>query len=135
MKDSIQKEIKDTRKKLYFQRGRQCGKTAEYLMKNALQKSKNKDPKEATETRKNFDAAKLTKYSNMILAEYRRAKELHPLWPDKIIHAAAIMAEKSGETVRAALKMQRETDNIEEVEKALIETATMCLRCLVNLEK
>ena len=79
------------------------------------------------------DTAKLTKYSNLILAEYRRAKELHPLWPDDIIHAVAIMCEESGEAIRAALNLQYEDWNIEDVEKELIQTAAMCLRCLVNL--
>ena len=81
------------------------------------------------------DTAKLTKYSNMILAEYRRAKDLHPLWPDDIIHAVAIMSKKSCEASIAALNMQYENGNIEDVEKELIETAAMALRCLVNLEK
>ncbi len=80
-----------------------------------------------------MDTAKLTKYSNMILAEYRRAKDLHPLWPDDIIHAVAIMCEESGEAIRAALNLQYEDWNIEDVEKELIQTAAMCLRCLVNL--
>ena len=100
------------------------------------------------------DTAKLTKYSNMILTEYRRAKDLHPLWSDDIIHAVAIMCEESGEaidafikmedsikrmmshstkTIRAALNLQYESGNIEDLEKELIETAAMCLRCLVNL--
>lgn len=83
---------------------------------------------------KSSDTAKLTKYSNMILAEYRRAKELHPSWPDDIIHAVAIMAEESGEAIRAALNMQYENGNIEDVERELIECSAMCLRCLVNLE-
>ena len=79
------------------------------------------------------DTAKLTKYSNMILAEYRRAKDLHPLWPDDIIHAVAIMCEESGKAIQAAINMQYENGNIEDVEKELIETAAMCLRCLVNM--
>ena len=100
------------------------------------------------------DTAKLTKYTDMILTEYWRAKDLHPLWPDDIIHAVAIMCEESGEsvdafiklednikrmmshstkTIRAALNMQYENGNIEDVEKELIQTAAMCLRCLVNL--
>ena len=115
---------------------------------------KTKEPAEATQTRDNMDTTKLTKYSNMILAEYRRAKDLYPLWPDDIIHAVAIMCEESGEAVdafikledsikkiivhstkaiRSALHMQYENGNIEDVEEELIQTAAMCLRCLVNL--
>lgn len=80
-----------------------------------------------------MDTAKLTKYSNMILAEYRRAKDLHPLWPDDIIHAVAIMCEESGEAIRAAVQFSYESGNIEDVEKELIQCSAMCLRCLVNL--
>ena len=116
--------------------------------------TKKKKPIEATQTRDNMNTAKLTKYSNLILAEYRRAKELHPLWPDDIIHAVAIMCEESGESIdafikledsikrmmnhsikaiRSALNLQYENGNIEDVEKELIQTAAMVLRCLVNL--
>ena len=100
----------DNIKEQYLQSGRQCGKTVQ------------------------MDTAKLTKYSNLILAEYRRAKDLHPLWPDDIIHAVAIMCEESGKAIRAAINLQYEDWNIEDVEKKLIETAAMVLRCLVNLE-
>lgn len=92
-----------------------------------------KESTEKMEIQDNMDTAKLTKYSNLILAEYRRAKDLHPLWPDDIIHAVAIMCEESGEAIQAAINLQYENGNIEDVEKELIETAAMCLRCLVNL--
>ena len=103
------------------------------FLHHSFKKAKKKEPIEAIETSKNFDTAKLTKYSNLILAEYRRAKDLHPLWPDDIIHAVAIMCEESGEAIRAALNLQYESSNIEDLEKELIETAAMCLRCLVNI--
>lgn len=112
---SINPKKGDSVKEQYLQSGRQCGKIIE--------------------TQKNFDTAKLTKYSNLILAEYRRAKDLHPLWPDDIIHAVAIMSKKSCEASIAALKLQYENGNIEDVERELIETAAMCLRCLINIER
>ena len=155
----------DSIKEQYLQSGRQCGKTVckdkklkerEMVRRMTTQKwnTKTKKPAETIETQDNMDTAKLTKYSNLILAEYRRAKDLHPLWPDDIIHAVAIMCEESGEAIdafikledcikrmmshstkaiRAALNMQYENGNIEDVEKELIETAAMCLRCLVNM--
>ena len=123
----------DSIKEQYLQSGRQCGKTMSKLTNKECDRIVTK--LFLHHSLKSSDTAKLTKYSNMILAEYRRAKDLHPLWPDDIIHAVAIMCKESGEAIRSALNMQYEDWNIEDVEKELIQTAAMCLRCLVNLEK
>ena len=68
-----------------------------------------------------------------IVCEYSRAIDLHPYWPDDIIHAVSIMNEESGESIRAALNYEYEDQSIEEIKKEVIQTAAMCIRVLVNL--
>ena len=68
-----------------------------------------------------------------ILCEVERAREKHPQWPDDIIHAVAIVAEESGEAVRAALNHVYHGGSIEEVRTELVQTAAMCIRMLNNL--
>ena len=70
----------------------------------------------------------------MILDELRRAEEIHPEFPDDVIHQVAIMAEESGEAVRAALHYVYEEGTKEELQAELIQTAAMCVRCLKAIE-
>lgn len=65
--------------------------------------------------------------------ELNKAETKHPHWPDSIIEQAAIVAEESGELIRAALQVKYEAGNIEECEKEAIQTAAMCIRFLKNL--
>jgi hypothetical protein len=70
-----------------------------------------------------------------ILYEVKRAEEKFPTWPTDIIHAVAIVNKESGEAIRAALQYKYENGTLEAIEKELIQTAAMCLRCLYNLPK
>jgi hypothetical protein len=70
-----------------------------------------------------------------ILSELIRAENKFPTWPDDIIHAVSIVNEESGEAIRAALQYKYENGTLEAIEKELIQTAAMCLRCLYNLPK
>lgn len=63
------------------------------------------------------------------------AKKKHPNFPKDLIHAIAIMAEESGEAVRAANNYQHENSNIFFVYEELYQTAAMCLRCLEMIDK
>jgi len=70
----------------------------------------------------------------LILNEYERARELYPHWPKDLIHQTAIMAEESGEAVKAALDHVYHGGDIEDVRTELIHTAATCVRCLVNMK-
>jgi hypothetical protein len=70
-----------------------------------------------------------------ISTEVIQAEENFPEWPNDIIHGVAIMAEESGEAVRAALQHVYEGAPVEELSTELIQTAAMCVRMLLDLEK
>lgn len=74
-------------------------------------------------------------YIDAIQSELKKAQEKHPAWPTDIIHAVAIMQEEAGEAIRAAIQYEYEDGELAEVQKELIQTAAMCLRCLYNLAK
>ncbi len=68
-----------------------------------------------------------------VLKELERAETMHPIFPADTIHQVAIMAEESGEAVRAALQAVYENGDLADVEKEVIQTAAMCFRVLKNL--
>lgn len=68
-----------------------------------------------------------------IRKEYFRASAQHPIWPNDLIHAVAIMVEESGESMKAALDHVYFDKPIEDVKEELIQTGAMVLRCLINL--
>ena len=71
-----------------------------------------------------------------IWKELDRAQSLHPLWPGHdLVHAAAIVSEESGELIRAALRHQyAEGGTLDDVKAEAVQTATTCIRLLMNLE-
>ncbi len=70
-----------------------------------------------------------------ILDELDQAKGKHPKWPKDNIHAAAIVAEESGELIRASLIAQYENGYILNLETEAIQTGAMALRFLSNLKR
>ena len=78
-----------------------------------------------------------------VLSELLRAEEKHPMWPVELseevivhgdfVHAAAIVAEESGELIRAALNFSYEGGAYEDMRKECIQTAAMCIRFLKNM--
>ena len=77
---------------------------------------------------------KFDKIIDDIYHEYCSACKIHPVWPDDIIHAVSIMNEESGESIRAALNYVYEEGNLDDLKKELIQTAAMCVRCLINIK-
>lgn len=77
---------------------------------------------------------------------FERACVKHPEWPinrysvdqsfkEKFVKAAAIVAEESGELIRASLQYCDEGGKYEEVEKEAVQTAAVALRFLASSPK
>lgn len=71
---------------------------------------------------------------NLIMQELDEATAKHPRWPTDPIHAVAIMAEESGEAVRASLNLVYESGNMAELRREVIQTGAMAFRVLMNLD-
>lgn len=69
----------------------------------------------------------------MILTELRLAEEKHPCWPDDIVHAAAILAEETGEVVKDALDVHYVGKSIENLKIELAQVGAMAVRMLINI--
>lgn len=70
-----------------------------------------------------------------ILLEVKRAKELHPKFPDTLVKRTAIMAEEAGEAIKEANLIEDEgKGSIENYKAELIQTAAMCVRILEAME-
>jgi hypothetical protein len=70
-----------------------------------------------------------------IAGELRRAEAKFPSWPDDIVHGAAVMAEESGEAVKAALDCYYRFAPVSDYREELIQTAAMCVRALLDLDQ
>lgn len=64
--------------------------------------------------------------------ELNGAIEKHPNWPEDKVHAAAIVAEESGELIQAALQYQFEKGQYYQMHREATQTAAMCFRFLLN---
>jgi hypothetical protein len=67
-----------------------------------------------------------------IADELTKAMNKHTYWPqDNVIHAAAIVAEESGELIRAALQFEYEEGDGDATLKEAIQTGAMAVRFLI----
>jgi len=69
-----------------------------------------------------------------ILLEIDRAEQLHPKWPDDLVHAVAIVSEEAGELVRAANRVQFEEASMGEVIDEAVQVGAMVFRLLKNID-
>lgn len=71
-----------------------------------------------------------------IVQEVKRAKEIHPVFPDTLVAMTAIMAEEAGEAIKEANLIEDEgKGSWENYETELIQCAAMCVRILEKLEQ
>lgn len=66
----------------------------------------------------------------LIVSELKRARGKFPRWTADTVKAAAIVAEESGELIRAALQHCDEGGSMEACDAEAIQTAAMCVRFL-----
>lgn len=69
-----------------------------------------------------------------IIDELERAKAKFPQWPTDPIHAAAIVAEESGELIRAAVMHTYEGGSELDCQKEAVQTAVTAIRFLEGIE-
>lgn len=69
-----------------------------------------------------------------LFKECQRAENIHPVWPNDLIHQIAKVAEESGEAVQAANNVIEKGASVDLVRTELIQTGAMCIRALVNLK-
>lgn len=77
---------------------------------------------------------RLVKFSD-IDNELNKAIQKHPDYPSDMFKQLAIMQEEAGEVTKAVLDYHSGTDNIEHIKKELMQTAAMCVRMLINIDK
>lgn len=69
----------------------------------------------------------------MMRRELERAKNKFPEYPKDVIHGAGILAEESGETVRAALDYHYLDGSNSEIIKEAAQTGAMAIRLISNI--
>lgn len=70
---------------------------------------------------------------DLVFAELRHAETKHPGFPKDVIHAAAIVAEESGELIQAAIDHVYKGDHTDQMIKEAAQTAAVAMRFLLNL--
>lgn len=80
------------------------------------------------------ESIRVSRAVEAVLDELRRAEEKFPMWPRDVIHAAAIVAEESGELVQAALQnVYSNGRTLDHVRREAIQTAAMAIRLLSGM--
>lgn len=69
---------------------------------------------------------------DMVIRELEHACIQHPSWPKDPVHAAAVVAEESGELVQSVLQQVYEPHKGGNPIKEAVQTAAMAVRFLEN---
>lgn len=75
------------------------------------------------------------KYYDTVNDYLIEAIKKHPDFPKNVVEMVSIMAEESGEAIRAANIYQHEHGQLEDLKTELYQTAAMCIRCLIYLDE
>ena len=70
----------------------------------------------------------------LILDELDRAEKKFPSWPVDPVHAVAIVAEESGELVKAALDYSYSDGGLKGMEREAVQVGAMAVRFLFHLD-
>jgi NTP pyrophosphatase (non-canonical NTP hydrolase) len=83
-----------------------------------------------------IDTSNVDSILSAISCELIRAEDKWPDWPANQFHQACILAEESGEAVRAVNEYYNNPtdENCNDIKNELIQTAAMCVRMIKNLE-
>lgn len=71
----------------------------------------------------------------LILTELSRAEQLHPVWPNSLIHAGMVVAEECGEMVQAILNNHEKKGSKQAIIAETAQTAAMAIRLLKHIEE
>lgn len=71
----------------------------------------------------------------MVHSELNRAELLHPIYPDDIFEAVAIITEEVGELSKAALDHKHKGEDFQHIIDEGVQVAAMGLRFLFNVTK
>lgn len=69
-----------------------------------------------------------------VAVEVLRAEVKFPTWPNDLLHGVAVVAEESGEAVKAALDAHYKRAPVGDYRKELVHTAAMCLRAIMAVD-
>lgn len=72
---------------------------------------------------------------SLVREEIETAVKKWPKWPTDPVHAAAVVAEESGELVQAALQFSYEQGEREAMGREAIQVAAMAIRFLVSFAR
>ena len=65
--------------------------------------------------------------------EMEEAERVWPVWPQDVIHQAAIVGEEAGELIEAAVSLTYDQGTAGAIRDEAIHTAAMALRLLLHL--